>query len=254
MFWTKRLQLIGAACLLLLAAGPLPPLRSSSSIHEQTVPNPPSTASPQSSPEVPKHAAAELSVIIDPSHGGEDIGAVLPGKMPEKDLTLTLARELRRQLEERGVHARLVRESDIDLPLERRAEAANQERAWLYVALHAGPPGKGVRVYWSAMPTQPGSVRPTIAQWESAQSTISDISRSLANGVADQIRKRDVSTSLLSAPLRPLNNVLAPAIAIEWAPSPADLKPGQMEKAAAGFTSAVASAIAQIRGSTGARP
>lgn len=254
MFWTKRLRLIGAASLLLLAAGPLPSMRSSSSIREQTLPNPPSTASPQSSLEVPKHAAAELSVIIDPSHGGEDIGAALPGKMAEKDLTLTLARELRRQLEERGVHARLLRDSDIDLPLERRAEAANQEHAWLYVALHAGPPGKGVRVYWSAKTTEQTSARPVIPEWERAQSTISDISRSLANGVADQIRKRDVSTSLLSAPLRPLNNVLAPAIAIEWAPSPADLKPGQTEKAAAGLAAVLAAAIAPIRGPMGARP
>lgn len=191
--------------------------------------------------------------MIDPSHGGDDSGAVLPGEIKEKDLTLRLARELRRQLEERGVHARLLRESDIDLPLERRAETANQEHPWLYVALHAAPPGKGVRVYWPAIPIQPGSARSTIPQWETAQSTISDISRMLANAVANQIRKGELSTSLLTAPLRPLNNVLVPAIAVEWAPSPADLKPAQIEKATGGLASAVASAIAQLRGAKGAR-
>lgn len=192
--------------------------------------------------------------MIDPSHGGDDVGAILPGKIQEKDLTLTLARELRRQLEERGVRARLLRESDIDLSLDRRAEVANQEHPWLYVALHAGPPGKGVRVYWPATTTAQPSPRPLITQWENAQNAISDISRMLANAVADQIRRRDVSTSLLTAPLRPLNNVLAPAIAVEWAPSPTDLKAPQAEKSVTGLTTAVAAAIAQLRGSMGVQP
>ncbi len=55
--------------------------------------------------------------MIDPSHGGNDKGANFSGKLMEKDITLRLARELRKELEERGIAARLLRESDIDLSL-----------------------------------------------------------------------------------------------------------------------------------------
>src|SRR6478735_6429157 len=86
--------------------------------------------------------APEFFVMIDPSHGGNDKGATFGGKLMEKEITLRLAREVRKELEERGIAARLLRESDIDLSLERRAEIANEQHAGLYVALHAGRPGK----------------------------------------------------------------------------------------------------------------
>ena len=86
--------------------------------------------------------APEFFVMIDPSHGGNDKGATFGGKLVEKDITLRLAREVRKELEERGIAARLLRESDIDLSLDRRAEITNEQRAGLYVALHAGRPGK----------------------------------------------------------------------------------------------------------------
>ncbi len=116
-----------------------------------TQPNTPST-------EVQKRTA-EFFVMIDPSHGGNDKGATFGGKLVEKDITLRLARELRKELEERGIASRLLRDSDIDLSLERRAEIANEQHAGLYVALHAGRPGKGVRVYASFLtdPQQPSA-------------------------------------------------------------------------------------------------
>jgi len=192
--------------------------------------------------------------MIDASHGGDDIGAILPGRVEEKELTLTLARELRKQLEARGVRARLLRESDTDLTLERRAEITNQEHAGLYVALHAGLPANGVRVYWSAMTAAKPKTRSLIPLWESAQTESLGRSRSMASAVADQVRKNDLSISLLTAPLRPLNNVVAPAIAVEWAPSPADLKPPQSAKVTARLTSAVAEAVARVRASSEGRP
>ncbi|HSK45767.1 MAG TPA: N-acetylmuramoyl-L-alanine amidase, partial [Candidatus Binatia bacterium] len=70
----------------------------------------------------------EFFVMIDPSHGGNDKGATLGGKLAEKDITLRLAREVRKELEERGIAARLLRESDIDLSLDRRAEITNEQR------------------------------------------------------------------------------------------------------------------------------
>src|SRR5690349_19341515 len=66
--------------------------------------------------------APEFFVMIDPSHGGVDKGANFGGKLLEKDITLKLARELRKELEDHGIPSRMLRDSDVDIALERRAE------------------------------------------------------------------------------------------------------------------------------------
>ena len=217
-------------------------------------PSPQTSASSLSSSLPQKPAAPEFFVMIDPSHGGDDRGTIFPGKIQEKDLTLVLARELRKQLEERGVHARLLREGDVNLSLERRAEITNQERAGIYIALHASPPGKGVRVYSAAFPSPATAAMQSFVSWDVAQAPFLERSRTTARAVSNELRKSAVPVNLLAAPLRPLNNVVAPAISLEWAPAQDELKPQQATKVAARLTSAVATAIADIRGAIGARP
>jgi N-acetylmuramoyl-L-alanine amidase len=210
--------------------------------------------SPQTSVSPQKPAVPEFFVMIDPSHGGDDRGTVFPGKIQEKDLTLVFARELRKQLEERGIHARLLREGDANLSLERRAEITNQERAGIYIAVHASPPGRGVRVYSAAFPSPATPALQNFVSWDVAQAPFLERSRATARAVSDELRKSDIPVNLLAAPLRPLNNVVAPAISLEWAPAQDELKPQQATKAVAKLTSAVATAIADIRGGSGARP
>ena len=192
--------------------------------------------------------------MIDPSHGGEDHGTILSGKVQEKDLTLALARELRRQLEERGIHARLLRDADTNLSLERRAEVTNQEHAGIYVAFHAGPPGKGVRVYSTLFASVAPAVMQGFLPWDAAQATLLERSRMVAHAVSDELRKTDLPVSQLIAPLRPLNNVAIPAISVEWAPGPGDLKPQENAKLSVKLASAVASGIAQMHPPTGPHP
>src|SRR5205823_3875539 len=105
-------------------------------------------------------------VMVDPGHGGEDQGALLGGKLAEKDITLTLARRLRAELQDRGIAARLLRETDLSLSLEQRAQIANQQHAGIYIALHAGMPGPGIRVYAPALTAPaPASAGPFVP-WE----------------------------------------------------------------------------------------
>lgn len=196
--------------------------------------------------------APEFFVMIDPSHGGTDKGATLGGKLMEKDITLRLAREVRRELEERGIAVRLLRESDIDLSLDRRAEITNEERAGLYVALHAGRPGKGVRVYApllaDAQQPQAGSFLP----WEKAQSGALSRSQNLARAVSEELKKKDLTVVNLGAPLRPLNNIVTPAIAVELADE-GDLQSPESQKRQSGIATAIALGIVQVRSQTGAR-
>ena len=191
--------------------------------------------------------------MIDPSHGGTDRGATFGGKLVEKDITLRLAREVRKELEERGIAVRLLRESDIDMSLDRRAEITNEQRAGIYVALHAGRPGKGIRVYTPLLidvqQTQAGRFLP----WETAQSGALSRSKNLAYSVSEELKKKGLTVANLGVPLRPLNNIAAPAIAVELAPDENDAQPFEGQKRQNAVATAIALGIAQIRSQAGAR-
>ncbi|HEX4826055.1 MAG TPA: N-acetylmuramoyl-L-alanine amidase [Candidatus Polarisedimenticolaceae bacterium] len=75
-------------------------------------------------------------VVIDPGHGGVETGAVGPGGLQEKDVTLDLARRLKDLLQKQGVTVVLTRDDDRVLPLDDRTAIANQNRAELFLSLH----------------------------------------------------------------------------------------------------------------------
>jgi N-acetylmuramoyl-L-alanine amidase len=244
MRWSKTgvgLAVVALCCALVSGAAP----QQESTAGSQAVPS--STPPTESQKRTP-----EFFVMIDPSHGGNDRGATFGGKLMEKDITLRLARELRKELEERGIAVRLLRESDIDLSLDRRAELTNEQRAGLYVALHAGRPGKGVRVYSPLLTdVQPQAGR--FLPWETAQSSALGRSQNLARAVSEEFQKKGLTVVNLGVPLRPLNNIAAPAIAVELAPDADDLQSLETQKRQNNVATAIALGIAQVRSQTGAR-
>lgn len=77
------------------------------------------------------------TIVIDPGHGGIESGAVGIHGTQEKDLTLTVARSLKRLLERRlPVRVVLTRDRDVDLPHETRTAIANQNQADLFISIH----------------------------------------------------------------------------------------------------------------------
>jgi len=92
-------------------------------------------------------------VLIDPGHGGRDPGApAVSGAITEKQLTLTMARELRDLLAKRGrVRVALTRDDDRYLTLDQRADLAGRIGAGLYLSLHMdsapNPLARGATVY-----------------------------------------------------------------------------------------------------------
>src|SRR5205823_9810422 len=171
-------------------------------------PSPETSVTPQSSQptEMPAqnqgHNAPIYFVMIDPSHGGSDRGAFLSDKLDEKDLTLAVARKLKTELQDRGIAARLLRDADINLSLELRAELTNAQHAGMYVAIHAGVPGQEVRVYTPALtssssasfsPGEQANVKPgQFLPWETAQSAFLSQSQTVAQSVAGELQKKDV--------------------------------------------------------------
>ena len=83
---------------------------------------------------------AERNVVIavDAGHGGEDPGALGASKSREKDLTLQIAREVKKAIDARpGMEAVLIRDGDYYIPLRQRFAKARTARADMFVSIHA---------------------------------------------------------------------------------------------------------------------
>ena len=83
-------------------------------------------------------AAPQLTIVVDPGHGGTETGAIGPGGLQEKDATLEIARRLAATLP-RVLSCRtvLTRDTDVLLTLDDRTSIANHERADLFLSIHA---------------------------------------------------------------------------------------------------------------------
>ena len=83
------------------------------------------------------HETELRTVVIDPGHGGHDVGAVGPSGILEKDVNLAVGRELRSFLRrESDLEVVLTRDRDEHLELADRAEIGNQAGGDLFISLH----------------------------------------------------------------------------------------------------------------------
>jgi N-acetylmuramoyl-L-alanine amidase len=92
------------------------------------------------------------TVVLDAGHGGEDPGAIGRGGSYEKNVTLSIARRLKRKIDaEPGMRAVLTRDGDYFVPLHQRVARARRVRADLFVSIHADafvrPEANGSSVY-----------------------------------------------------------------------------------------------------------
>ncbi len=93
-----------------------------------------------------------LTVTLDPGHGGEDPGAVGRRGSFEKNVTLSIARRLKRKIDaETNMRAVLTRDGDYFVPLRQRVTRARRVQADLFVSIHADafvrPEARGSSVF-----------------------------------------------------------------------------------------------------------
>lgn len=76
-------------------------------------------------------------IVIDPGHGGRDSGAKKNGAV-EKHVVLAFGKVLKKQLEATGRYKVLMtRETDVFIPLSKRVDFAERNKANLFMAIHA---------------------------------------------------------------------------------------------------------------------
>ena len=100
---------------------------------------PPSPAAPSLPPPVESSPGKEImTIVIDPGHGGLETGA--KGKLGnlEKDITLAIALKLKAVIEKNlAFRVVLTRDRDMDVSLDQRAATANNNKASLFISIHA---------------------------------------------------------------------------------------------------------------------
>ena len=181
------------------------------------------------------------AIAIDPGHGGADAGTRGPEGTLEKDVTLAVARRLQAAIQRRlGLRVVLTRSGDTTVSLDERAAIANNNRADLFISLHANASmretASGAEVFYLS-PTEydqePGDVRTgggeripvvgggtrilDIVRWERAQLRFVDRSARWAQTVAEELRVRLPMSprGVQQAPLRVLVGANMPAALVE---------------------------------------
>jgi N-acetylmuramoyl-L-alanine amidase len=86
-------------------------------------------------------------IVIDPGHGGEDLGAVGPSDVKEKDIVLKIAEYLYSYLnEDRRFKPVMTRQDDVFIPLSKRTALANSVGGDMFISIHANAsPNKKAR-------------------------------------------------------------------------------------------------------------
>lgn len=88
-------------------------------------------------PSRPQRLPGVRTIVLDPGHGGKEVGAVGGGGLMEKDVTLQVCRRLADALEKRvGARVILTRQDDSIVSLDQRTALANQYEADLFLSVH----------------------------------------------------------------------------------------------------------------------
>jgi N-acetylmuramoyl-L-alanine amidase len=213
-------------------------------------------------------ASAVQTIAIDPGHGGADQGAKGASGTKEKDVTLAVARRIKAAIEARlGIRVLLTRENDREVPLDDRTAVANNNKADLFISLHANaslrPTVTGATIYYAAfesaaaappalagvdrVPTFSGGLRDIeLVAWDQAQTRHLDQSMVFAAMLEGRLREDHVTLApraIDRAPLGVLESANMPAVLVEMG----FLTNADQEKQLAGndFQNAVVQAITE---------
>jgi len=140
-----------------------------------------------------------LTVAIDPGHGGEDPGAVGRRGTYEKNVTLSIGRQLAALIE---AHPRmrvlLTRDSDFFVPLGQRVQKARRVQADLFVSIHADAWIKPTAHGSSVFALSERGATSSAAAWLARQQNEADLIGGVNLGTQDQSVARvllDLSTT-----------------------------------------------------------
>lgn len=155
-------------------------------------------------------------VVIDAGHGGHDTGTIGPNGLAEKDLVLDVALRLGALITQQlGAQVVYTRSDDVFIPLEDRTRIANDEKADLFISIHANsspePSATGVETYYFNLTSDKTGLDLATRENATSASAISDLNDLLHKAVLqtklEESREfaQKVQSSLWSASVK-MNN------------------------------------------------
>lgn len=214
------------------AGGALVPSRSRST-EQVKPPTQPGQRIDQITPPPAQAAKTTLTVVvIDPAHGGADSGARGSSGINESEIVMDFTRAIRAALESQGLRVVQTRTGNEGPSFDDRSAVANAQRGSVFISIHVastGPFGQA-RVYSQSAPdssdrlvnpqtfgTLSFPVRNGLLPWDRAQEPYLAASRKLAELAQSALAQKLKGSpdAPISAPVRQLRTVGAPAIAIE---------------------------------------
>ena len=155
---------------------------------------------------VKQTAKRDIIVAIDAGHGGEDPGALGPGRVREKDVVLAIAKELSALFKaDVGFQPTMIRTGDYYVSLKGRRDLARKRQADLFVSVHADAfkrkEANGASVYALSTRGATSTAASYLAKRENAADlvggvTLSDKDDVLAGVLADLSMTSTLDTSL----------------------------------------------------------
>lgn len=129
-------------------------------------------------------------VVIDAGHGGHDTGTIGPNGLMEKDLVLDVALRLGKLITQQlGAEVVYTRSGDVFIPLEQRTKIANNERADLFISIHANsspePSATGVETFFFNLNADRVSLDLATRENATSLSSISDLNDLLHKAVLE---------------------------------------------------------------------
>jgi len=163
-------------------------------------------------------------ILLDPAHGGSDIGGILGSDGEEKNYNLAFATRLEGLLVAQGFTVILTHpDADNDFSADRRVEIANRSKAVACLLLHASVTGHGVHLFTSSLTqfsvADQGRQDSSITPWDSAQAASLPRSLQLANELATALNGQRVPLVVARASVTPIDSFVCPAVAVEIAPA-----------------------------------
>ena len=192
-------------------------------------------------PKTPQELPGIRTIVLDPGHGGKEVGAVGANGLMEKDLTLALCRRLADALSARtGARVILTRDDDSLVSLDQRTAIANQYKADLFLSVHLNSAvvkdAKGSETYFlsleasdelarraaetenaSASAAPAGSSDLKLILWDLAQQAYLDESSKFAQAIQEEMNAATgvSNRGVKQAPFKVLIGATMPAALVE---------------------------------------
>jgi N-acetylmuramoyl-L-alanine amidase len=188
-------------------------------------------------------------VVLDPAHGGTDLGARGTGGLHESDIVLEFAAQIRTALELQGFQVLQTRQGNENPSFDDRSAMANAQRGAIFVTLHIASTGVTgtARVYvMSDLPA--GTDATGLIPWDRAQGPFLSLSRKFGDEVQGLLAQRFKGSPPVAqtASVRQLRTTAAPAIAVEVSSVTVEDR-AELDHMAPGVADAIARGAAMFR-------